>query len=524
MIELTIDGKEVSVKEGVTLLDILGQQGIEVPTMCFLDNEEHFPTCMVCMVKDQTSDQLLPACSTLAAPGMTIVTDDSEVIEARKTALELLLSDHIGECDAPCQTNCPAFMDIPLMNRLLAAGRFDDALRIAKSDIALPAVLGRICPAPCERACRRRNIDEAVSICLLKQFAADHDLQKSSPFRPERMEDNGKKICIIGSGPAGLSAAYFLLRKGYDCVIYDKNPLPGGAIRYAIDDDKLPKAVLDEEVEIIKQLGAKFELNTDIASDKLPEYSSSFDAVIIATGEENAHFDGLQKKNKSFVANKHTFQTNIENVFAIGSSIKPGRVAIRAVAHGKEVAMAIDQYLKGEPVVGRSSVFNSRIGRMLENDHEGFMLEATPVPRQRLLNGTGFDEEKVREEAARCMHCDCRKKSNCKLRDHSDALNANQKRFFPSNRPPVRKILKHQPLVYEPEKCIKCSICVRIAAREDEEIGLAYIGKGFDVEINSSFENKVINALGKSAVLCAEKCPTGALAIREEMIESEGIG
>jgi predicted molibdopterin-dependent oxidoreductase YjgC len=156
--------------------------------------------------------------------------------------------------------------------------------------------------------------------------------------------------------------------------------------------------------------------------------------------------------------------------------------------------------------------------------HEGFMLEAAPVPRQRLLNGTGFDEEKVREEAARCMHCDCRKKSNCKLRDHSDALNANQKRFFPSNRPPVRKILKHQPLVYEPEKCIKCSICVRIAAREDEEIGLAYIGKGFDVEINSSFENKVINALGKSAVLCAEKCPTGALAIREEMIESEGIG
>jgi NADH dehydrogenase/NADH:ubiquinone oxidoreductase subunit G len=97
MIELTIDGKEVSVKEGVTLLDILGQQGIEVPTMCFLDSEEHFPTCMVCMVKDQTSDQLLPACSTLAAPGMTIVTDDSEVIEARKTALELLLSDHIGE-------------------------------------------------------------------------------------------------------------------------------------------------------------------------------------------------------------------------------------------------------------------------------------------------------------------------------------------------------------------------------------------------------------------------------------------
>jgi predicted molibdopterin-dependent oxidoreductase YjgC len=129
-------------------LDILKQEGINVPTMCFLDNEEHFPTCMICIVKDQKTDKLIPSCSTRVATGMDIISDDEEVIEARKTGLELLLSDHIGECDAPCQTNCPAFMDIPLMNRLLANGQFDEALRVVKKDIALPAVLGRICPAP----------------------------------------------------------------------------------------------------------------------------------------------------------------------------------------------------------------------------------------------------------------------------------------------------------------------------------------------------------------------------------------
>ena len=102
----------------------------------------------------------------------------------------------------------------------------DEALRVVKKDIALPAVLGRICPAPCERACHRRSIDSPVSICLLKRYAADHDLELASPFEPEVEKPNGKKIGIIGTGPAGLSAAYFLLQKGYACVLYDKNQVP----------------------------------------------------------------------------------------------------------------------------------------------------------------------------------------------------------------------------------------------------------------------------------------------------------
>jgi ferredoxin len=516
MIKLKINGKEIAADKSLTVLDILKQEGIHVPTMCFLDNSEHFPTCMVCIVKDQKTDKLIPSCSTHIAMGMDIITHDNEVTEARKTALELLLSDHVGECDAPCQTNCPAFMDIPLMNRLLAQGKFDEALRVVKKDIALPAVLGRICPAPCERACRRRNIDEPVSICTLKRYAADHDLHHTEAYMPDVAHPNGKKIGIIGTGPAGLSAAYFLLQKGYACVLYDKNPLPGGALRYAIPDERLPKDILDQEIEIIRKMGARFIMNHELPVDGLTALQKEYDGIIVASGEDNADFAELEKKNRSFVTDKNTYQTNLQGVFAIGSAIKPGRVAIRAVAHGKEAAISMDQFIMGEPVVGDIQLFNSRIGRMLEEEYEDFMLEADPGPRNETQDFEGFTLEQVQKEAARCMHCDCRKKFNCKLRDYSHDHDANQKRFFPSERPPVRKIFNYPPLVYEPEKCIKCSICVRITAQHKNQLGLTYIGKGFDVEISAPFDD-VQNALFETtAILCAEKCPTSALALKRD--------
>ncbi|MCK5470103.1 MAG: hypothetical protein KAI99_16390, partial [Cyclobacteriaceae bacterium] len=106
---------------------------------------------------------------------------------------------------------------------------------------------------------------------------------------------------------------------------------------------------------------------------------------------------------------------------------------------------------------------------------------------------------------------------DCKLRIYSDQHDANQKRFFPKEREPVRKIFKNKPVVYEPEKCIKCGICVKITSIHKEELGLTYIGKGFDVEVSVPFDNSTVNALEKTAKLCAEKCPTGALALNDRI-------
>ena len=231
MVTIKINGTEKKVSIGKTILDVLRKNGSQVPTMCYLEGTEHFPTCMVCVVKNAANGQMIPSCSTLVQEGMDIIIDDEEVLEARKTSLELLLSDHVGECDAPCQTNCPAFLDIPLVNRLIAEGDLAAAIRLVKKELAFPGILGRICPAPCERACRRKNIDDPVAICSIERYLGDLAAQNIDQYLPDKKSETGKKIGIIGTGPGGLSAAYFLLQKGHACTLYDKNQKAGGALR-----------------------------------------------------------------------------------------------------------------------------------------------------------------------------------------------------------------------------------------------------------------------------------------------------
>src|SRR5659263_188162 len=128
-IKLTINALEVEVRKGSTILEAAAEAGFEIPTMCNNGEVEHFSSCMVCLVKDIKSGSFMPSCATRVQEGMNILTDDAELTEARKTALELLLSEHVGDCEAPCRIACPAFMDIPLMNRLIAAGKMDEAYK-----------------------------------------------------------------------------------------------------------------------------------------------------------------------------------------------------------------------------------------------------------------------------------------------------------------------------------------------------------------------------------------------------------
>jgi ferredoxin len=245
----------------------------------------------------------------------------------------------------------------------------------------------------------------------------------------------------------------------------------------------------------------------------------SFDSVIIATGESDASFSGLSKRSKSFVTERYTHQTSMPGVFAIGSAIKPGRVAIRAVAHGKEVAHAVHQYLNNEKITGEYRMFNSRFGRLLHEEIDEYVRESIHNPRVSTKGTEGFTRDEMITEASRCMHCDCRKKEDCKLRIYSDTYEAVQKRYFPDERKPVRKIFKNKPVVYEPEKCIKCGICVRITSRNREKLGLTFIGKGFDVEIGVPFDQDGLNALERTGELCAMNCPTGALSVYEKQDE-----
>ena len=484
MIELTIDGKKVQVRDGMTVMEAAAQAGITIPSMCHNGSLPHFASCMVCLVRNG-SGRLITSCSVQATEGMNIITSDDEIREARKTALDLLLSDHTGDCDAPCQLSCPAHLDIPLMNRQLAAGEFGQAFETVMRDIPIPSILGRICPAPCENACRRKPIDGAVSICLLKRFAGDQGLETKDNSHLSRVTRHAsrvtKQIAIIGSGPHGLSAAWYLQQWGYGCTVFDRNPLPGGSLRYSVPRDLLPEEVLNREIERIRNSGVRFVMNTDLETSDLDKMKQEYAALIEPPG-------------------------------------KPPKMAIKASAMGKEAALRVHQMLTGQEVTGEKHRFNSRFGRLLPGEVVEYLKESYPADRVLPSGGIieGFTPEEVMAEAARCLHCDCRKKDNCGLRDLSDEYQADQKRFSNPDRQPVTKLIHHELIIYEPAKCIKCGICVRITSEQKEELGLTFIGRGFDVVIGVPFTESLKNGLRHTARRVAEECPTGAMCFKEK--------
>ncbi len=518
MIKLTINNQSIEVSPGATILEAAQQLGIDIPTMCHLEGTEHFTSCMICLVKDQRNGRLMPSCSMPVAEGMDIVTNDEECTDSRKAALELLLSEHVGDCEAPCQLVCPAHMNIPLMNRLIVKGEFSKALQVVKRDIALPAVLGRICPAPCEAGCRRKQVDEAVAICHLKQFVADEDLKETIQYLPVAQPSTGKKVAIVGAGPAGLAAAYYLQLKGHQAVVFDKNEKAGGDL-LKIDREILPSSVLENEIAAIVRSGAEFRFNQTIDRQKFQEIKNEYDAVILAIGvQEQENPFGLKSSKQGIEVDKLTYCTSDEKVFAVGNALRPSKLAVRSVGQGKEVAAVIDRLLKTGELKANPERFNSKFGKLYQVEFNEYLKES--VKAERLNTQKDFSPEEARAEAERCMHCDCRNPESCKLRQFSNDFGAGQKRFQTSERKIVQKYIHREGIVYEPAKCIKCGICVRLTQQYQEEFGFTFIGRGFDVKIGVPFNESVQNALRKTAALVAEKCPTGALAMfgEEEQI------
>ncbi len=519
MIHLTIDHISLSVPEGSSVLEAARTAGMDIPSMCYKEGHDNHPSCMVCMVRDRKTGNLFPSCSIKVTEGMDLISNDEQVKEARRDALELLLSDHVGDCEAPCSLACPAGMNIPLMNRLIAANRFDESLKVVKEEIALPYILGFICPAPCEKACRRRQIDDSVSICLLKRFVAAED-EKSGQWLPPVEVSTGKKVAILGSGPAGLAAAYYLLQKGHGCVVYDKNAEAGGALRYSVPAEKLTRAALDAEIHRIERYGARFILGTAVSRELFAsEISKGYDAVILATGDTAVEGEllSLFSSSKSGISvTEGTYETSEAGVFACGSVLRAQKMAVRAVAQGKAAALAADQYLRGMKPIPERKKFNSRFDKLSEPEFAEYLREASGEKQIAPGGGemAGFTPEEAIREAARCMHCDCRKLDECKLRNYADAYHADRKKYATGERKLMTRHTDHPEVVYEPEKCIRCGLCIDITVKNNEYTGLTFIGRGFDVRIEVPFGKPMSAALVKSVKECVESCPTGALSFK----------
>ena len=285
MINLTVDGKRVSVRKGSTVLEAAEAAKVEIPNLCYRKELGAYGACGVCVVEVRNSPKLLRACSALAQEGMEVLTTSEKALATRKLALELVMSDHDGDCIGPCKLNCPAKTDCQKYVKEIAEGRFSDAVSTVMETFPLPASIGRVCPHPCENKCRRALVESPISIAHLKAFAADA-VRKANTFKEiEKLPSTGKKVGIVGAGPAGISAAFRLAKLGHEVTIYDQMPEMGGMLRYGIPEYRLPKDVLAFETKAVEKLGVTFVGNFKIGKDtSFKDFVSWFDAVVVATG------------------------------------------------------------------------------------------------------------------------------------------------------------------------------------------------------------------------------------------------
>jgi formate dehydrogenase major subunit len=334
-VHLTMDGRKLEAEPGATILQVAREQGIPIPTLCYSEILRPLESCRICIVKVEGEPKFVPACSTVVRDGMVVTTDSREIGETRKLLVQLLLQEHYGDCVAPCQLTCPAGIDIQGYIALISQGQYLEALQLIRERLPMPLSIGRVCPHFCESQCRRNLVEEPININHLKRFVADYEMHLGQRFYPAKKPATGCRVAIIGGGPAGLAAAYYLSLEGHSPTIFEAMPQLGGMLRYGIPEYRLPKKVLDWEIEGIVGLGAQVRTGTrwgkDFTLDSLRR--ERYEAFFVAIGAWATRKLGVTGEELLGVVSGVDFLADV----ALGNPVTMGRRV--AIIGGGNVAM-----------------------------------------------------------------------------------------------------------------------------------------------------------------------------------------
>jgi NADPH-dependent glutamate synthase beta subunit-like oxidoreductase/formate hydrogenlyase subunit 6/NADH:ubiquinone oxidoreductase subunit I/ferredoxin len=318
-VKVTINGQPVLCAPGQTIVEAARNIGIHIPTLCDEPRLPSVAACRVCMVEVEGAGKMVPGCATKVFDGMVVNTNTERVRQLRHLYLELLLSDHNSFCTPPCQEACPTHIKIPQFLDFIAHGDYKNAVRKLREDLPFPGMLGRMCPRPCEGPCRRQLVEHPITICWLHRFAADQCLEAEQtgelllPWDP--LPESGKRVAIVGAGPAGLAAAFYLRLEGHAVKIFEALPKPGGMMRYGIPNFHMSHQAMDKEMNVVWRLGAELQcgvrLGVDFSLEDLLE-KQGFDAVLLALGAFGANEMGIPGENADGVRSASGYLEELE--------------------------------------------------------------------------------------------------------------------------------------------------------------------------------------------------------------------
>ena len=495
---MEIDGKEIKAAEDMTVLDAAFAAGIEIPALCFSRQYGACNSCMVCAVRELDKD-IIPACSTKVRSGMRVDASSPEVREFRKNALEFLLAEHVGDCDAPCRLSCPVFFDVPAMLHKVAANDFSAAAGLVHAGMPLPHLSCMLCKRrPCEKACRRGRHDTALDIVAIL-----HALLKTEDF-PTAECHVKYSVAVIGGGCAGLAAADMLSKHDCRCTVFESGDKPGMEIAGLLALEK--SGLLENELARLAAAGIEFKCSAKIMPEDIAgRLIKEFDAVLLCVGSQNmTAFSSLLKTDENGAFTRlQSFMTSLEGVFA-AEDMAIQASGIQAVADGVELGHAVISWLEHGCHFIAENRYDHRFGEVTAEDMQQFADGANNIKTAVTDNaGAGL-------EAARCLHCDCRKYENCLLRKYASGYMTQQFRI-PSQRHAFKRI-NCGDIIYEPGKCIRCGICIKIGETEGKATGPVFNGRGYEVEMGAPLGHSMTEALEGIGLQCAVACPTGALS------------